>query len=286
VKTVKMAIALILVVALATVVNGDITGRVPRNGSCLCFNGNAVNVRSSACGARVIGSANSGQCYRYTGSNSRCSLNNRMYQFFRIDYNRNQGWTAGVYLNLESDSRCSNSRASPASSTSTGDYTCQVTDQGKRVHESGAHDCKDSNCQNTCRGGQCVAYVKCRCKRNGKYPPYTGAWRPGQKLTTADRKCNRNIAANTAIATFNSNRRYSQHAAVFIKCLDDYTIQAYDQWCGRSVDYTNYSSSNRFYDYFATIRSSSDGESSNRCRSETSGSTNCAACYSNCTRCN
>lgn len=42
-----MATALILVVTLVAVVNGDITGRSVRNGACLCFNGNSVNVRSS-----------------------------------------------------------------------------------------------------------------------------------------------------------------------------------------------------------------------------------------------
>ena len=42
-----MATALILVIALVTVANGDITGRVPRNGACLCLNGNSVKIRSS-----------------------------------------------------------------------------------------------------------------------------------------------------------------------------------------------------------------------------------------------
>jgi len=102
-----MATALILVVALVTVANGDITGTVPSNGACLCFNGDSVNARSSACGQRIIGSANSGQCFTYAGSNTRCTLNSRSYQFFKINYNRNrQGWSAGLYLNLESDSRC------------------------------------------------------------------------------------------------------------------------------------------------------------------------------------
>ena len=41
----------------------------------------------------------------------------------------------------------------------------------------------------------------------------------------SDGRCNRNIAANTAIATFDSNGNYyAGHAAVFISCQDDYTI--------------------------------------------------------------
>lgn len=42
-----MQSALILVVALSVVVNGDVTGQSPRNGACLCFTGNSVNIRSS-----------------------------------------------------------------------------------------------------------------------------------------------------------------------------------------------------------------------------------------------
>jgi hypothetical protein len=169
---------------------------------------------------------------------------------------------------------------------SRGDYTCKVSDQGKRVHESSSptqYDCRDSSCQNTCKGGQCVAYIKCRCTaKDGTYPPYTGAWSPGEKVTTDDGKCNENIATNTAIATFSSSGEYTEHAAVFIKCQDDYTIQVYDQWCGRCVDYSTYDSSHRFYDAFATIQSTSSGPSYMSCRSETSGSTECAASVPNC----
>lgn len=42
-----MQSALIIVVALSVVVNGDVTGQSPRNGACLCFTGNSVNIRSS-----------------------------------------------------------------------------------------------------------------------------------------------------------------------------------------------------------------------------------------------
>jgi hypothetical protein len=186
-------------------------------------------------------------------------------------------------LNLESDSRCASPAVIPTRNED--EYTCQLSDEGKRVHESSSHtpfDCVDTKCQNTCRGGQCVAYVKCRCTKNGKYPPYTGAWRPGQKVKTANGKCNRNIAPNTAIATFGSNGRYNAHAAVFIRCQDDYTVQVYDQWCARGVGYSTYNSGHRFYGDFATITSSSDGPGSISCRSEISGPTNCKASYSSC----
>jgi len=277
-----MRTALILVVALATVVNGDITGSNPHNGACLCISGRSVNIRSSACGQGIVGSASSHQCFKYTGSSTRCSLNSGNYHFFQINYNGNQGWAAGDYLNLESDSRCGSSGGSSAAYGNGNEYRCQVTDRGRRIHESSSHDCVDIGCLNTCRGGQCVAYVKCRCTKNGKYPPSTRDWRPGQSLKTVNGKCNRNIAPNTAIATFDSNGRYNAHAAVFIRCQDDYTVQVYDQWCARSVGFSTYNSVHRFYGDFATIISSSDGPGSTHCRSETSGPTDCKASYPRC----
>jgi hypothetical protein len=163
-----------------------------------------------------------------------------------------------------------------------------VTDQGKRVHESGRptpYDCVDSSCQNNCKGGQCVAYVKCRCTKNGKYPPHTGAWRPGQKVKTSSGKCNQNIGRNTAIATFNSNGNYyAGHAAVFIQCIGENAVQVYDQWCKRSVDFTTYDSTSSFYGNFATITSSADGPVSSNCRTEPSGWSGCAASYPQCKR--
>lgn len=43
----EMAAAFILVIALATVVDGDVTGSVPDDGSCLCLNNNSVDILSS-----------------------------------------------------------------------------------------------------------------------------------------------------------------------------------------------------------------------------------------------
>jgi hypothetical protein len=165
-------------------------------------------------------------------------------------------------------------------------YTCQISDRGMRVHESRAptrYDCKDTNCANTCKGGQCVAYVKCRCSRGGRYPPSTSCWRPGTKLTLPNGRCNRNVPANTAIATFGSNGRYTQHAAVFISCLDDFTIRVYDQWCSRSVDYSNYPRSHRFYSAFSVITNSGCAEpTSSSCRYETAGGSSCPASVPGC----
>lgn len=64
-------------------------------------------------------------------------------------------------------------------------YTCQISHQGMRIHETTSatqFDCRDSSCGNSCRGGQCVAYVTCKCMRNGKHPPRTDCWRPGAKV--------------------------------------------------------------------------------------------------------
>lgn len=71
------------------------------------------------------------------------------------------------------------------SGTSSEGYTCQITNQGMRIHETASatpYDCRDNSCGNTCLGGQCVAYVTCQCTRNGNYVPNTSCWRPGTKL--------------------------------------------------------------------------------------------------------
>lgn len=275
----KAAQYLAVVVAMASVARSDITGSNPGRNTCLCFNGNNVNIRSTACGT-VIGSANSGQCFRYNGAKSTCSLSGRSYDFFQISWNGRDGWAAGTYLDQAPDSRCG------GGSTVAGEYTCDVTDSGKRIHETMSatpFDCKDSSCRNTCRGGQCVAYVTCKCRRNGRNVPNTSCWRPGRKVKNSDGRCNRNIAPNTAIATFGSTGRYSEHAAVFIRCIDDYTVQVYDQYCGRSVGYSQYPSSHRFYSAFATITNTACADRSSwPCRVETSGPTNCPASQSHC----
>lgn len=132
-------------------------------------------------------------------------------------------------------------------------YTCEISNSGKRIDEGSSFDCRS-----TCKGGQCVAYVKCKCTRSGKYPPQTQCWRPGTKLTTTDGKCNKAVPQNTAIATFNGQRygvpgRPNGHAAVFAGCANDYTIKVYDQWCGRSIGYSHYGTASAFYKYFAVV---------------------------------
>jgi len=277
----KMMISLILVVALVTISRGNIIGTYPEWGACLCFNANSVDIRSQICDGEVIGSGNTSECYKFILGQESCDPHGDFRPeraLFRIDWGGKEGWVPGVYLNEESNSSC------PTLAVNPDEYTCQVTDEGMRVHESSnttVYDCVDSDCENNCKGGQSVAYVKCRCTKDGKYLPDTKAWSPGQKVTV-DGECNMNIAENTAIATFDSNGEYTGHAAVFIKCDDSDSIQVYDQWCGRSVGYSTYGFLHPFYLAFATIRSFSSGPTSISCRNETSGSTECAACYSSC----
>jgi len=84
----------------------DVTGTNPASGSCLCINAASVNIRATACGT-VIGSANSGQCFRYLGNKQTCTLSGVSYEFFRFSYGSGEGWTAGTYLNLGQASQCS-----------------------------------------------------------------------------------------------------------------------------------------------------------------------------------
>jgi len=283
----KTMISLIFVIPLVTVSRGDINVPYLPWGTCICFYRDNSYIRDSGCGGNIIGKANSNECYKSTGSSVPCTLNNDRKMFYSFNWGGDRAYGGSGDLNYGSQWDCPSARhAEPGSepAAKTLDYTCQVTDLGIRVHASGEHLCVDSGCNDTCKGGQSVSFVKCSCTaKDGTHPPDTKAWKPEEKLTTADGKCNRNITANTAIATFNSSEEYTEHAAVFIKCQDDYTIQVYDQWCGRGVGYSTYNSSHPFYDSFATIRSFSSGPNSISCRNETSGSTDCAACYSSCT---
>jgi len=258
---------------------GDITGTNPSAGTCLCFSENSVNVRSTACGT-VIGSANAGNCFKAKGQKQACTLNGVNYEFFAFDYGGRDGWSAGTYINT-----------APASSCSAGGgegYSCQIANQGMRIHETTSptpYDCRDSGCGNSCQGGQCVAYVTCRCTRNGNYVPNTSCWRPGTKVRQSDGRCNRAIPINTAIATFDtSGRDYAGHAAVFVGCADDYTIRTYDQWCCRSIGYSNYGSSHSYYSNFAVI--TNPGVCADRtswaCRAENAGSTCCPTSVAGC----
>lgn len=282
----KAILHLLVVAAIATITRGDVSGTNPERNTCFCFNGYSVNIRSTACGG-VIGSANSGQCFRYTGAKSSCSLSGRRYEFFQINWNGRYGWTAGVYLNRESGSRCEGSSGSAVSggsgvSTGSGEYSCSISssDLGRRIHEgSSSDDCRDCSGRNTCRGGQCVALVKCKCQRNGRYTPQTSCWRPGRRVINSDGRCNRAIPANTAIATFGSNNRYTQHAAVFIRCIDDRTFEVYDQWCAQSIGVRQKSDPSKMY---ATIVNSGCSEGYGRCQSEASGYTNCPSFRNQC----
>jgi hypothetical protein len=225
--------------------------------------------------------ASAPSCYTHTGGKVGCTLD-QYYEFFSFNYGGTEGWTAGIYLDQASASSCN---------AASNEYTCQVDHQGQRVHESSSptpYDCVDGGCGNSCQGGQCVAYVTCSCTRNGQWAPNTGCWSPGQWLRTSDGRCNRNIAANTAIATFDSNGNYyAGHAAVFISCQDDYTILTYDQWCCRSIGYSTYPSSHSYFSDFATITNGGCADRSSwPCRFESSGGTCCSVSVPGCLRSN
>jgi hypothetical protein len=95
----------VLLALLGAFAHADITGTDPPSGSCLCFSGDAVNIRNSACGT-VIGSANSGQCYIYSGTKQTCVMSGVTYDFFRFDWGGTDGWSAGTYLNTAAASAC------------------------------------------------------------------------------------------------------------------------------------------------------------------------------------
>jgi len=159
-------------------------------------------------------------------------------------------------------------------------YTCNTSaNYGKRIHENPsptAHDCKDANGRNTCKGGQCVAYVKCSCTQNGKYPPQTSCWKPGTKLTTSDGRCNSAIPIGTAVATFGPSGAYYGHAGAFMGCDGSSTIKLLDQWCKRSLAVSRYPSTHRYYNQYYVITSPNCADvSSKSCRFETAGSSQC-----------
>lgn len=163
-----------------------------------------------------------------------------------------------------------------------GSYMCSTINVGKRIHENStptSHDCRDPQGRNTCLGGQCVAYVKCNCTQNGKYPPATSCWRPGAKLTTANGQCNSAITIGTAVATFGSDGKYYGHAGAFMGCEGAYTIMLLDQWCSSALKVSRYPREKKYYSQYAVITSPNcaDVAPPKPCRVETSGSTKCAS---------
>jgi hypothetical protein len=100
--------ALLSIVLTVNMCSATIVGTNPPNGACLCFNSDGVNVRSSACGT-PFGTANAGSCYTYKGTKTTCSLSGVSYEFFNFDYSGTTGWSAGEYLDLSADTRCSSS---------------------------------------------------------------------------------------------------------------------------------------------------------------------------------
>lgn len=258
-------------------VGADITGTDPPAGTCLCFTENSVNIRDSPCGT-VIGLVSSGQCFTGGGQKQTCTLNGISYEFFLFNYGGQDGWSAGNYMDTASDTACQQSDEG---------YTCDIRDQNMRIHEttsSTPYDCVDGNCGNTCQGGQCVAYVTCRCTRNGQHAPNTGCWSPGTRVMLSDGRCNRNIPINTAIATFNAGGSYyAGHAAVFVGCSDDYTIRTYDQWCCRSIGYSSYPSSHSYYSNFYVITNNNCADRPSwPCRLEAAGPTCCPTSVAGC----
>lgn len=54
----------------------------------------------------MIGQVNSGQCFKYKGSKSSCTLDGRQYEFFEVEYESGSGWIAGTLLKTGSSSEC------------------------------------------------------------------------------------------------------------------------------------------------------------------------------------
>ena len=69
--------------------------------------------------------------------------------------------------------------------------------------------------------GQCVSFVTTVCPT---IPVGTGAWKMGAQV-----KGNKTIIAGTAIATFDSNGKYSGHAAIY-ESQTASGINVVDQW--------------------------------------------------------
>jgi len=248
----------------------DITGTNPPADSCFCITQTGVNVRDSPCG-NVIGSTNTGACYKSSGGKVACSLSGVSYEFFSFQFDGRTGWAAGDYIEIGNDDRCN---------APTDVYTCNVptSDYGKRIHETTSvtpYDCVDGGCGNTCQGGQCVALVTCRCTRNNQWAPGTNCWSPGTKVINSG-TCNSNIAPYTAIATFNSaGNYYAGHAAVFLRCSGNNVVVA-DQWCCSSIGETTYtSSSSQYNDFYVIANTECADRSSWSCRTENGGGTCC-----------
>jgi hypothetical protein len=263
-------LAAALVAAASSQESYDITGTNPPSGSCFCMSHATVNVRDTPCG-NIIGTAGSPSCYTSKGGKQSCILSGVMYEFFSFDFDGRTGWAAGDYINLGSASACSGSADT---------YTCNVptSEYGKRIHETTSptpYDCVDSGCGNTCQGGQCVALVTCRCTRNGQWAPGTNCWSPGAKVVN-NGVCNTNIAANTAIATFNSlGNYYAGHAAVFLRCSGN-NVVVVDQWCCSSIGETTYSSSSSLYNDFYVVKNTECADRASwSCRLQNGGATCC-----------
>jgi hypothetical protein len=264
----KLLVASVLLLCVGVAV-ADISGTDPPDGTCLCLINNGVNIRGSACGA-IIGVGYAGACFTYTGTTQGCFLDGTYYDFYEVDYSGGYGWIAGTYLVESSASRCSNSEG----------YSCPIDHEGMRVHEMTTpteYDCVDSNCQNTCMGGQCVALVTCGCTKNGQWPPGTQCWAPGTPLKRSDGTCNSDVPSGTAIATFTTGGvYYAGHAAIFVDCLDAYTIRVWDQWCCSSIGYSNYPSSHSYYSTFAVVTNPGCADRGSwECRWENGGPTCC-----------
>lgn len=273
-------ICTVILAALVAAATADITGTNPAAGQCLCMAAGTVNIRDGACSANIIGTAGFGDCYRSTGTYERCILSGVSYEFHEFEYGARNGWAAGDYMNLADDTACSGG--------STGDtYTCDVpsTDLGKRIHEMTSptpYDCVDNGCGNTCQGGQCVALVTCRCKRNGQWAPGTNCWTPGVKVISGG-TCNTAIAANTAIATFNSlGNYYAGHAAIFLRCSGS-NIVVRDQWCCGSIAERTYTSSSSLYNDFYVVQNGGCADRASwPCRLENAGPTCCPTSVPGC----
>jgi N-acetylmuramoyl-L-alanine amidase len=100
-----LRVVLVLVAAAATPSSADISGQTPPAGSCICLKTNGVNIRSSACGS-VIGSGNTGMCFKTRGTKTQCVLSGTTYQFFNFDYAGAEGWSAGDFFNMGSEDDC------------------------------------------------------------------------------------------------------------------------------------------------------------------------------------
>ena len=69
--------------------------------ACYCLTTSGVNVRNAACGT-VIGSASSGQCYKYNDKSERCTLDGTSYNFLDLNYGSSgSGWIADNYLRYD-----------------------------------------------------------------------------------------------------------------------------------------------------------------------------------------